>query len=127
LIEAIRTIAAGNRVIDPDVAYTAIGAVDSPLTERETTVLRRTADGCSPREVATSMHLSYGTVRNYLASAVTKLGARNRVDAIRSPRRQAGSDGVQCAPRSSAHRSRISAAGTPDALAPLPHCWPQPE
>ena len=63
--------------------FSAIGAVDSPLTERETTVLRRTADGCSPREVATSMHLSYGTVRNYLASAVTKLGARNRVDAIR--------------------------------------------
>lgn len=83
LVDAIRSIAAGNRVIDPDVAYTAIGAVDSPLTERETMVLRRTAAGSSPREVAASMHLSYGTVRNYLASAVTKLGARNRVDAIR--------------------------------------------
>lgn len=83
LIEAIRTIAAGGRVIDPELAFTAIGTVGSPMTERETMVLRLTAAGHSPREVAESMHLSYGTVRNYLASAVTKLGARNRVDAIR--------------------------------------------
>lgn len=83
LVEAIRTIAGGSKVIDPDLAYTALGAADSPLTERETTVLQRTAAGSSPREVAASMHLSYGTVRNYLASAVVKLGARNRVDAIR--------------------------------------------
>ena len=83
LVEAIRTIARGGRVIDPDLAYTAIGGPDSPLTDRETAVLRRTAAGSSPREVAASMHLSYGTVRNYLAAAVLKLGARNRVDAIR--------------------------------------------
>jgi|SRR5690625_567753 len=83
LIEAIRTVAAGERVIDSNLAFTAIGGLVSPLTERETMVLRHTAAGYSPREVAESMHLSYGTVRNYLASAVTKLGGRNRVDAIR--------------------------------------------
>src|SRR5690625_934234 len=52
LVGARHTIAAGNRVIDPDLAYTAIGAVDSPLTERETTVLRRTAAGLSTAPMA---------------------------------------------------------------------------
>lgn len=83
LAAAIRTLAAGGKVIDPDLAYAAIGSTPSPLTDRETAVLRRTAAGSSPREIAASMHLSYGTVRNYLGSAVTKLGGRNRVDAIR--------------------------------------------
>lgn len=54
-----------------------------PLTERELDVLRLTAGGAEPREIAAQLSLTYGTVRNYLASAVTKLGARNRVDAIR--------------------------------------------
>lgn len=81
--EAIRTVAAGGRVIDPHLAYAALSSAGSPLTERETDVLRLTASGATPREVAASLYLTYGTVRNYLASAVTKLGARNRVDAIR--------------------------------------------
>lgn len=83
LVDAIRTIASGGKVIDPELAYTAMEIAESPLTDREVTVLRLTASGAPPREVAASLHLSYGTVRNYLASAVMKLGARNRVDAIR--------------------------------------------
>lgn len=83
LADAIRTVAAGGRVIDPQLAYTALEVADSPLTDRETDVLRLTASGATPREVSAQLHLTYGTVRNYLASAVTKLGARNRVDAIR--------------------------------------------
>lgn len=83
LIEAIRTVAGGGRVIDPQLAYAALDAAASPLTDRETDVLRLTATGASPREVAAQLHLTYGTVRNYLASSVTKLNARNRMDAIR--------------------------------------------
>lgn len=83
LIAAIRTIAAGGRVIDPQLAYASLDVADNPLTEREADVLRLTSRGSTPREIAAQLHLTYGTVRNYLATAVTKLGARNRVDAIR--------------------------------------------
>ncbi|WP_129842191.1 response regulator transcription factor [Streptomyces sp. RFCAC02] len=83
VVGAIRTVAAGGRIIDPQLAYAALASAGSPLTERETEVLRHTAAGATPREVAAALNLTYGTVRNYLASAVTKLDARNRVDAIR--------------------------------------------
>jgi two-component system, NarL family, response regulator DesR len=83
LVDTIRRVAAGERVIDPKVAVAALEATDSPLSPREAEVLRRHAAGASAAEIAAEMYLSYGTVRNYLASAVTKLGARNRVDAAR--------------------------------------------
>lgn len=83
LAAAIRTIAAGGKVIDPHLAYAALDDDTGPLTDRELDVLRLTAAGAEPREIAVQLHLTYGTVRNYLAAAVSKLGARNRVDAIR--------------------------------------------
>jgi two-component system response regulator DesR len=83
LVAAVRTVAAGGRVIDPQLAFAALGATANPLTERENDVLRLTASGAELAEVASRLSLSPGTVRNYLATAVTKLGARNRVDAIR--------------------------------------------
>lgn len=83
LIDAVRRVAAGERVIDPQLALAALEAADSPLSPREAEVLKRHAAGASAAEIAAEIHLSYGTVRNYLASAVTKLGARNRVDAAR--------------------------------------------
>jgi two-component system response regulator DesR len=83
LIRAIRDIAGGARVIDPGVALAALDARPSPLTPRETDVLRLQADGLDPREIAARLFLSHGTVRNYLASATDKLGARNRIHAIR--------------------------------------------
>jgi two-component system, NarL family, response regulator DesR len=83
LAEAVRTVAAGGRVIDPQLALAALEIPDSPLSPREVQVLRALAAGAGPAEIAADLHLSYGTVRNYLASAVTKLGARNRVDAVR--------------------------------------------
>ncbi|WP_433238034.1 response regulator [Streptosporangium sp. CA-135522] len=86
LIDAVRIVAAGGRVIDPQLAYAALDIPGSPLGEREAEVLRLIADGHEPRDVAEKLHLSYGTVRNYLASAITKLSARNRVDAIRLAR-----------------------------------------
>jgi two-component system response regulator DesR len=65
------------------LALAALEADGNPLSDREAEVLRRHAAGASAAEIADEIHLSYGTVRNYLASAVTKLGARNRMDAIR--------------------------------------------
>jgi len=83
LVEAVRRVAAGEKVIDPKLAVAALEVADNPLSPREVEVLRRFAGGAGPAEIAAAMFLSYGTVRNYLASAVTKLGARNRVDAVR--------------------------------------------
>ncbi|MER6943756.1 response regulator transcription factor [Nonomuraea sp. NPDC000554] len=83
LVSAIRTVFAGGRVVDPELALAALQAPESPLTQRETEVLRLSATGAQPLEIAERLFLTYGTVRNYLTSAVAKMGARNRVDAIR--------------------------------------------
>ena len=86
LVAAVRRIAAGARVFDPTLAVAALESATNPLSVREAEVLARHASGASAAEIAADIHLSYGTVRNYLASAVTKLGARNRVDAARIAR-----------------------------------------
>jgi two-component system, NarL family, response regulator DesR len=83
LVDAIRRVAAGERVVDPQLALKALEVPGNPLSPREVEVLRRFAAGAGPAEIAAALNLSYGTVRNYLAAAVTKLGARNRVDAVR--------------------------------------------
>ncbi|MGW0801416.1 response regulator transcription factor [Nonomuraea sp. NPDC002799] len=83
LIDAVRRVAAGERVIDAKLALAALETADNPLSPREAEVLKRHAAGASAAEIARDMSLSHGTVRNYLAAAVTKLGARNRVDAAR--------------------------------------------
>ena len=86
LIEGIRSVAAGRRVVDSQVAMAAWDTAESPLTSRETEVLRLTADGLRAEDVAAQMYLSVGTVRNYLTTIVSKVSARNRVDAIRIAR-----------------------------------------
>jgi two-component system response regulator DesR len=68
---------------DPKLALAALEMKESPLSERETDVLRRFAAGADLPAIAAELFLSYGTVRNYMASAVTKLGGRNRMDAVR--------------------------------------------
>jgi two-component system, NarL family, response regulator DesR len=83
LIEAIRRAARGRKVIDPDLAFAALSAQENPLTSRELDTLRLAAEGATTAEIATSLCLSLGTVRNYLSRAIAKIGARNRVDAIR--------------------------------------------
>jgi two-component system, NarL family, response regulator DesR len=83
LLAAIRRVAKGERVIDPRLALAALEVRDSPLSPREAEVLQRLAAGDGTHEIATALYLSHGTVRNYLAAAVAKLGARNRVDAVR--------------------------------------------
>lgn len=81
LAEVIRTVARGGRYVDPELAAEAIGAGDSPLTPREADCLELAADGATIEDIAARAHLSSGTVRNYLSSAITKLGAANRHDA----------------------------------------------
>ncbi|MEU3823958.1 MULTISPECIES: response regulator transcription factor [unclassified Streptomyces] len=83
LAEAVRRIVAGHRAIDPELALAAWDSAESPLTDREREVLRLTAQGDEAVEIASRLHLSPGTVRNYLTAVVTKLNARNRVDAVR--------------------------------------------
>ncbi len=84
LAAAIRNVAAGRRVIDAQLAVSAWDGGQSPLSPREHEVLRLAADGAEPGEIAATLHLTVGTVRNYLTTIVTKLNARNRVDAIRT-------------------------------------------
>jgi two-component system response regulator DesR len=86
LVAAVRQVGAGERVFDPTLAVAALETANSPLSDREREVLKRHAEGASAAEIAAELYLSYGTVRNYLAAAVTKLGARNRVDAARIAR-----------------------------------------
>ncbi|WP_026924167.1 response regulator transcription factor [Glycomyces arizonensis] len=78
LAEIIRDIAAGKRYVDPDIAASALSEDDCPLTERELEVLRETRTGASVGEIASRVHLAPGTVRNYLSSAMAKLGASSR-------------------------------------------------
>jgi two-component system response regulator DesR len=80
LADAIRRVHAGTRVIDPTLAADAWSDAD-PLTDRERQVLRLAADGLSSADIAATLSLSEGTVRNYLSEAISKLGAQNRVEA----------------------------------------------
>jgi two-component system response regulator DesR len=83
LADAIRAVNAGGRVIDPELAAAAIADGVSPLTEREHDVLVAATSDASAAEIAARLHLSEGTVRNYLSAAIRKLGARNRAEALR--------------------------------------------
>jgi two-component system, NarL family, response regulator DesR len=83
LAESIRRVAGGERVVDPKLAIAALETDSHNLTARELEVLRRAAQGESVREIASRLCLSDGTVRNYLSKIIGKLGARNRIDAIR--------------------------------------------
>ncbi|WP_330287967.1 response regulator transcription factor [Streptomyces sp. NBC_00576] len=86
LAEAVRKVLAGERVIDPTLAAAALADGANPLTDREREVLRAAADGATNAELATTLHLSQGTVRNYLSTAIQKLTARNRTEAVRIAR-----------------------------------------
>ena len=86
LAQAIRRVHAGLRAVDPALAAEAWGADEDPLSDRERHILQRAGDGRSSAEIAAELHLSEGTVRNYLSEAIAKLGASNRVDAARIAR-----------------------------------------
>lgn len=83
LAEYLRRVATGERVIDPALAVAAWSAPPNPLSLREREVLRVAAWGLPSTEIAKTLHLSVGTVRNYLSSIMRKTGARNRLEAVR--------------------------------------------
>lgn len=82
LAEAVRRVHAGLRVVDPQLATDSLVAGESPLTQRETEVLRAARDGSSVAAIAGKLFLSEGTVRNHLSSAIGKTGATNRAEAV---------------------------------------------
>ncbi|WP_433655218.1 response regulator transcription factor [Nocardia sp. CA-128927] len=86
LFEAIYQVHRGQRVFDADLTVAAIENRDCPLTLREISILEQVSLGDEVTEIAAKNFLSEGTVRNYLSSAVAKLGARNRIDALRVAR-----------------------------------------
>jgi two-component system, NarL family, response regulator DesR len=85
LADALRRVHAGGRAIDPELATEAWGESD-PLTDRERSVLRLAGEGKTSGDIAELLHLSEGTVRNYLSEAISKLGVSNRVEAARLAR-----------------------------------------
>lgn len=83
LAQAIRRVMAGERVVDPGLALTALSAGDNPLTLREREVLAAAVDGATLADIAAQLQLSEGTVRNHVSIAIQKLGCRNRIEAAR--------------------------------------------
>ncbi len=79
----MRRVSQGLRVVDPVLAAESLAQGDSPLTERETDVLAAARAGGSIADIARMVHLSEGTVKNHLSSAIGKTGGRNRADAVR--------------------------------------------
>ena len=88
LAAAIRRVHAGERVIDPALAAAALSAGPNPLSGRERDVLAAAADGSTIGDIAARLHLSEGTVRNYLSSAIQKTHARNRIEAVQRAKAQ---------------------------------------
>lgn len=88
LAQAIRRVAAGERVIDPTLALAALDDGSNPLTPREREVLAASAHGATIAEIAAALFLSEGTIRNYLSEAIQKLEARNRVEAAHVARKK---------------------------------------
>jgi two-component system response regulator DesR len=86
LATAVRDVAAGRRVVDSQLALAAWDTEECPLTTRELEILGFAAGGHNAMDIAAQLFLSPGTVRNYLTTVVSKLNARNRVDAIRIAR-----------------------------------------
>jgi two-component system response regulator DesR len=86
LADGVRRVHAGERVIDPDLIAAALETGTSPLTAREADVLRAAESGLPTDQIATRLSLSSATVRNYLSNAISKVGAHNRLDAIRISR-----------------------------------------
>ncbi|WP_394498009.1 response regulator transcription factor [Shewanella sp. ENK2] len=82
LLSAIKQVMAGKKVIDPELAISAIGDID-PLNDKERKALRFASEGLSTSDIAAKLFIAEGTVRNYLSEAISKLNASNRIDAAR--------------------------------------------
>lgn len=82
LVHAINNVMQGRKVIDPELAVSALGDLD-PLSNKERKALKLAGEGLKTADIAKHLCLSEGTVRNYLSEAISKLNASNRVDAAR--------------------------------------------
>lgn len=87
LADAIRRVANGRKVIDPELVVEAFDEMD-PLSEKERKTLKLAADGLTTEQIAEKLFLSRGTIRNYLSSASSKLNAQNRIEAARIARQK---------------------------------------
>jgi two-component system, NarL family, response regulator DesR len=85
---AIRRVMAGERVVDPELALSALSDGDNPLTGRERDVLKASLDGASIADIAAQLYLSEGTVRNHISTAIQKLNVHNRMEAAHLARKR---------------------------------------
>jgi two-component system, NarL family, response regulator DesR len=83
LVDTIRRVHAGLRVVDPALALESLASGANPLTNREREVLRTASGGGTVAEIAAALHLNQGTVRNYLSAAMGKTGGGTRAEAVR--------------------------------------------
>lgn len=81
LSAALRRVYEGGRAVSPELAIT-LWEAENPLSDREREVLKLAGEGLSAQEISKSLHLTAGTVRNYLSEAIRKLDAKNRIEAI---------------------------------------------
>jgi two-component system response regulator DesR len=81
VVEAIRRVARGDAVLDPQLAVAVLTAAENPLTTREREILAIVAEGAPVKEIANRLYLATGTVRNNLSRILAKTGARNRLEA----------------------------------------------
>ncbi|WP_129309430.1 response regulator transcription factor [Streptomyces sp. L2] len=88
LAASIRRVLTGETVVDPALAAAALSAGPNPLTAREREVLEASVDGATVADIASRLHLSESTVRNYLSSAIGKTATRNRTEAVREARQR---------------------------------------
>lgn len=86
LAEAVRTVHSGGTVVDPDLARESLAAGQDPLTPREKDVLRHALTGARVADMASALHLSQGTVRNHLSSAIAKTHSSTRAEAAQTAR-----------------------------------------
>ncbi|MGO1259180.1 MAG: response regulator [Brachybacterium sp.] len=84
LVDAVRRVDQGLRVVDPELAAQSLAVGASPLTAKETEVLQAVAAGGTTASIARSLFLSEGTVRNHLSAVIGKLGITNRAEAVRT-------------------------------------------
>jgi two-component system response regulator DesR len=82
LINALKKVMQGQKVIDPELAINALDDSD-PLTDKERKALKLASDGLKTSDIAKQLFISEGTTRNYLSDAIAKLNATNRIDAAR--------------------------------------------
>ena len=87
LINALKKVMQGQKVIDPELAINALDDTD-PLTDKERKALKLASDGLKTSEIAKQLYISEGTTRNYLSDAIAKLNATNRIDAARIARQK---------------------------------------